>query len=320
MREFLKNFDYLKRLKFIGGFLIALTVLTYLANIHRYFEMINSFAVYYFYLLLLLAIPFFIKKQWIWGTAFLLFSFLNLSKFAYLYFSPDQASVSNTEKLLILNLFTANKEHQKVIKLIKEEQADHICLVEVNDRWEFEIRKSLNKEYPHVIAKPRSDNFGILFMSKKPFKGEIIYVDGIPVIKAIYPEKTIVSVHPLPPISKNYFQKRNEFLAEIKNWNLSDKNLIVCGDFNAVPWSPFFKKMLKENNLKLASQGFGINTSWPTNIPFLRIPIDHCLVSQNGSIKSYKIGPNVGSDHFPIVAEFGFTQDQETTENTKTTE
>ncbi len=306
MREFLKNYNYLLRFKYIGGLIVFLSLVSCLASVHRYFEMINSFVVYYFYLLLFISIPFFIKKKWFLAILFTSFALLNLSKFVHLYFSPEQNKSARTDKIFVLNVFTANESHEQVINLIKKENPDHITLTEVNERWSFEVKKNLLKDYPHILSIPRRDNFGILFMSKKNFDKEQIYVDGIPVIKAVFKDFTIISVHPLPPISKNYFLRRNEFLAQIKNWTAGTKNLIVCGDFNAVPWSPFFKSMMKESKLKSCSRGFGINTSWPTNIPFLRIPIDHCLISLDGYVKSFKRGPSVGSDHFPLITEFGF--------------
>ena len=307
MREFLKNYDYLLRLKFIGAALILFTLLSYLATVHRYFEMINCFIVYYFYILLVIALTFFIKKQWFWGTVFFVFAILNLSKFVYLYFAPEQAQIDHSDKILVLNVFTANQQHSKVIELIKQENPDHITLTEVNERWSFEITKALSSTYPNILSVPRRDNFGIMFLSKRSFEGEEIYVDEIPALKAKFKDFTVISVHPLPPISKSYFKRRNEFLAEIKNWTANIDSLILCGDFNAVSWSPFFKEMQDENNLRLCSQGFGINTSWPTNIPFLRIPIDHCLISKNGTALTFKRGPSVGSDHFPLVTEFGFS-------------
>lgn len=306
MKEYLKNFNWLLRLKFIGGLFVLLTLLSLLASFHRYFEMLNSFVVYFFYFLLFSAIPFFIKKQWLFGVVFISFAMLNLSKFIHLYFTPGQDSVAETEKVFVLNVFTANKSHDKVIELIRKENPDHITLTEVNDRWSFEIKKALLKDYPNYLSLPRSDNFGIMFLSKRKFGKEEIYEDGIPVIKAKFNNLTIISVHPLPPISKHYFKRRNEFLARIKNWTGDTKNLLICGDFNTVPWSPFFKSMCKENKVRSCSLGFGINNSWPTNLPVIRIPIDHCLISLNGFVKSFKRGPSVDSDHFPLIAEFGF--------------
>lgn len=308
MKEFIKSYDLLLRIKYIAYLISAFSLLSFLARYWLYFELINSFRVYYFYILLLFSIPFFIKKKWRLASIFLLCSFLNGSQFINLYITPNQSNVSSTEKTFVLNVFTANKNHQSVLDIIKAEDPDHIVLTEINQRWFTEIHRALVKQYPYILAHPRPDNFGIMFLSKQEFDGEKIFANGIPVIKAKFLKFTLLAVHPLPPINQHYFTDRNKFLSNIKTWLSGSENVLICGDFNTVPWSPFFKDLLEENKLKNCSEGFGINTSWPTNIPFLRIPIDHCLISKNGSIRQFNRGPSVGSDHFPISVEYGFAE------------
>ena len=43
--------------------------------------------------------------------------------------------------------------------------------------------------------------------------------------------------------------------------------------------------------------------TWPTYNPLLWIPIDHCLVSPEIIVTDRQIGPDVGSDHYPIVVD-----------------
>jgi endonuclease/exonuclease/phosphatase (EEP) superfamily protein YafD len=49
--------------------------------------------------------------------------------------------------------------------------------------------------------------------------------------------------------------------------------------------------------------GFGIQASWPTQIPPLGIPLDHCLVSPELVVLDRRLGPAVGSDHRPVILE-----------------
>ena len=308
MRDFFKNYDYLLRLKYLVYLLGILTILSFLARYSILLELLNSFRVHYFILLLLFSIPFFLKKKWVYAISFLLLSLVNLSQFIHLYFTANQSTAEDPEKIFILNVLTANKDHQAVLDLITKENPDHITLTEVNSRWSDQIENALSKSYPYVATKPRSDNFGIMFLSKKKFEFEIIDAHGIPVIKSIFPAKTILSIHPLPPINASYFEQRNKLLANIKNWIDEDENNIVCGDFNTVPWSPYFKDMAEENKLRSCNNGFGVQTTWPTNLPFLRIPIDHCMISENGFVQSFKRLSSVGSDHFPILVEFSFKE------------
>jgi endonuclease/exonuclease/phosphatase family metal-dependent hydrolase len=51
-----------------------------------------------------------------------------------------------------------------------------------------------------------------------------------------------------------------------------------------------------------ARLGFGVKTSWPVPVPsFLRIPIDHCLLSDDFHVTSVEVGSSIGSDHLPLV-------------------
>ena len=42
-------------------------------------------------------------------------------------------------------------------------------------------------------------------------------------------------------------------------------------------------------------------------MPLLLIPIDHCLYGSGLHVNAKKIGPNVGSDHYPVVVDFSST-------------
>jgi endonuclease/exonuclease/phosphatase (EEP) superfamily protein YafD len=48
--------------------------------------------------------------------------------------------------------------------------------------------------------------------------------------------------------------------------------------------------------------------SWPTWSSALRVPIDNCFVSGGVAVRSYEDGPDVGSDHRPLVVDLGVTR------------
>jgi endonuclease/exonuclease/phosphatase (EEP) superfamily protein YafD len=79
---------------------------------------------------------------------------------------------------------------------------------------------------------------------------------------------------------------------------------MVLGDLNLSPWSPYFGDLLSSAGLRDSREGFGIQASWPTAVPLLRVPIDHVLYSPEVVINHRQIGPDVGSDHLPVVVDF----------------
>ncbi len=58
-------------------------------------------------------------------------------------------------------------------------------------------------------------------------------------------------------------------------------------------------------------RGFGVQRSWPTSMKVsilgtMRIPIDHALVSRDVKVLDRRVGPFIGSDHFPIMVDIAF--------------
>ncbi len=85
---------------------------------------------------------------------------------------------------------------------------------------------------------------------------------------------------------------------------------MVLGDFNTTPWNYYFQKFLKESGLRDSSQGFGPQPTWPNFSRLLSIPIDHCLHSAEIVIVGRQIGPDVGSDHYPVIVDYALKGDK----------
>lgn len=116
---------------------------------------------------------------------------------------------------------------------------------------------------------------------------------------------TILATHPPPPVGSAYSRQRNGQFSAISEYVRNAKSeVLLLGDLNTSPWSPFFRQLLLESGLRDGSQGLGIQPTWPTANSLFRIPLDHCLHSPNIQIISKKVGPDVGSDHFPIIVDF----------------
>jgi endonuclease/exonuclease/phosphatase (EEP) superfamily protein YafD len=210
-----------------------------------------------------------------------------------------------------LNLNAGNSNTEKVLRVIKKNNPDLLLLEEVTPQWAKAL-SGLSTNYPHQISEPQTDCFGIILLSKVPLKqGKIVDIGstGVPsiVAEAHFPLGTItvIGTHPLPPISANYSAKRNQLLAALPQL-IKEQHypVLLMGDLNLSPWSPYFKQLLRDSELKNSMKGFGFQPSWPSRIHLLRIPLDHLLYSSEIRIHSRQIGENVGSDHFPLFVEF----------------
>lgn len=78
---------------------------------------------------------------------------------------------------------------------------------------------------------------------------------------------------------------------------------MLAGDFNATPWSPFFRDFLRHSRVSAGASTWSLNPTWPAGsvgTVLLRIPLDHCRVSADLAVVSQQVGPDIGSDHFPL--------------------
>ncbi len=78
-----------------------------------------------------------------------------------------------------------------------------------------------------------------------------------------------------------------------------------CWRFELCPASPYFGDFLKATGLRDSRRGWGWQATWNASRPLLRIPIDHCLVEPEMHVLNREVGPDIGSDHFPIWARIG---------------
>jgi endonuclease/exonuclease/phosphatase (EEP) superfamily protein YafD len=182
--------------------------------------------------------------------------------------------------------------------------------------------KAIEKDYPYQIIKlPRMDfsAFGIALYSKYPLTDPRIEHFGtllgssestIPSISALInfdnqPIRLIIT-HPVPP---TLFAYRNSQLASMGAARKQyEKNLIILGDLNVSQWSPFFQKLTQQTGLRDSQLGFGVQPSWPSQQWWIRTPIDHILVSPDIQVLNRSIGPEVGSDHLPVLARIALKE------------
>jgi endonuclease/exonuclease/phosphatase (EEP) superfamily protein YafD len=79
--------------------------------------------------------------------------------------------------------------------------------------------------------------------------------------------------------------------------------VIVIGDFNATPWSYAFKDFSSETGLVNSQNGYGLDATWPSTFPVTLVPLDHMLHSDSLTTVTRKVGPDLGSDHLPLLVE-----------------
>lgn len=216
--------------------------------------------------------------------------------------SPDPSA--KRWKLVSCNVNTANTRYDDVLRFLEREDAEVIFLMEVNEAWMAALRP-LEARYPFRLAVPREDNFGIAIFSKLPFQGgeQAFGHYALPSADLTLPEQNVrlVAVHTLPPSGAENSRMRNEQLRELAEAVRGGPRVVLCGDLNLTPYSPWFGEFLKSSGLH--SSAPPVSPTWLRHHPLFAIPIDHVLTGRDLAVAQRRVGPSLGSDHNPLVVE-----------------
>ena len=211
-------------------------------------------------------------------------------------------------RVLVLNVHTESTSFARVRQLIAAEHPDVIGLVEVSQRWLDALAPAL-AGYAGRIEEPRPDNFGIALYARGAVHGstDVIATPLPSVVADVSLEGArfdVILTHPVPPISATALaQQATQFEAVADRARKATSPVLVMGDFNATPWSRPFLRVLRRSRLCDSRAGFGVQASFPAGSALLRIPIDHVLASCSIGIRARRIGPDVGSDHLPVIVD-----------------
>lgn len=279
---------------------------------HHLFELTSHFRLHYAAAFALLLLIFLLIRQWRWSVFATIGVIANAAPAVPWITAPTPppAPDSTPLRVLLSNVHTANTNTQPLLDLIRAEQPDLIVLEEVDDRWAAEL-KTLDASYPTSRTVPREDNFGIGIWSRIPLNEIRVVESGtydVPTITAVatIAGQTIklIATHPVPPASSDGATARNNHLEEVaKMANQSEIPSVIVGDLNVTMWSPYYTKFEAQSGLKNVRRGFGILPSWPVPFAMAGIPLDHCMVHSSIGVRSVRLGPNIQSDHLPLIVD-----------------
>jgi endonuclease/exonuclease/phosphatase (EEP) superfamily protein YafD len=309
------NLSFVGLVQVVATFTIILSLLTLFNQHHRYLELFSHFKLQYLIASIVCAVILALYKNHTFTVVLLIIAVLNSVFVVPWYFSNSENKFVNEHvdlTLLHSNVLTNNVEFEKFIDLIKQENPDVFVMQEVNQTWLNEIRE-LEKSYSYKYTIPKEDNFGIALFSKYPFKSAQEVKSGtfqIPSIVVIISIKeqpvTIITTHPLPPVSNVYYHSRNSQINKVAELSRNHQGpLILIGDLNITMWSHDYKPLETETDLRNARKGYGLLPTWPSMflLPMFMIPIDHVLISSHLVVHDIKVANNIGSDHLPLIVK-----------------
>lgn len=253
------------------------------------------------------------KRQGRWSAIALLGVALNFWPIVSWYVPKSRVASSQRRlKLVQYNVQYPDKGYQDVIDFLREEQPDIVALQEITPAWAKGLAP-LSAQFENVRIEPEGWGNGIAVYSRIKFdQSETLDFgsDHRPnlLVKFTWEGRQIslLTTHPPNPFGENRFEGRNEqLMATAQLMNSLPAPKILIGDLNITMWSPYYQKLVADTQLVNTREGYGLLPTWHAQIlfPFLMIPIDHCLVSQDIAVAAIRTGKTLGSDHLPLIIE-----------------
>lgn len=287
-----------------------------------FFELFCHWRLQYALCLLATGLCLLLLRRWKLAVLCAAFGLANASTLVPLFHGPPRAEASDGRfRVTLSNVNTNLGDPRRVLSMIGELDPEIVVLLEISDRWLVDLAP-LRESHPHHVEIPRSDNFGIALYSIYPLlstetpylptadaavsdASQISVPSIVAVIETAEGPITLIATHPVPPPGPAYAAARDDHLEALASMvRMAPPPVILIGDLNTTPWSPHFKRLVRASELLDSARGHGLQPTWPVQNPLLWIPIDHCLHSPDLVVLERSVGPNVGSDHFPLTLDF----------------
>lgn len=220
-------------------------------------------------------------------------------------------------RVAALNVFYRNPDPARALAWLRAAQPDAAILLEITPRWRTALA-DLSKEFPHqhyaVASLQRVGGpveRGALLLSRWPIEHAETVALGAHTEPAIAATLTVsehsvrvIGVHTCWPLGRAVSAERNQQLLQLAGLaRATSVPLVVAGDLNISPFSPHYQSLIATSGLRSAARSTPWQPTWPTFLPPGGIHIDHVLVSGLISVRRFRRGPAIGSDHLPVLAD-----------------
>jgi endonuclease/exonuclease/phosphatase (EEP) superfamily protein YafD len=226
---------------------------------------------------------------------------------------PKSTSLEARDRLALLttNVFQDCRDAGALLQIIDDADPDLVLAVETDEWWSARLTEALRTRYPHVLAYPLSNGYGMSLFSRLELLQPIVRFlvdDAIPSVKTGVrlrsgPVVDLYGLHPQPPAPLQDSTERDTELVrvgiEIRN---SGRPSVVLGDLNDVAWSPTTVEFARAGDLRDPRRGRGFFNTYPARLPGLRYPLDYVFHTKHFSVCSMRVLPKTGSDHLPLIA------------------
>lgn len=226
--------------------------------------------------------------------------------------AAETAPVCAGEDVVVVtaNLRYTNHDAQPLLRWLAEERPDVVVLQEITPQWAAVLRQL--RDYPQGRILPRRDPYGIALLSRWPIEAiEPVDLagDGLPSLDATVRVRgrtvRVIGLHTRWPITPHLARLRDRALERAAVLvRARPVPTVAAGDLNLTPDAPMFAVTLEKSGLRDAFGGRGWHPTWMAGFWPLALRIDHQLASPDMCVERVRVGPDIGSDHRPLIASY----------------
>ncbi len=220
-----------------------------------------------------------------------------------------------TLKVIQFNLWGRNRDPEATTRWILQEDPDIIVFQEGFAR-SGGVARALADRYPHrtTCAEPRACSTMILAKRAPVAEGGLQagvskanLMGAWATFRGSRGSYTVVGAHYTWPVPAGPQQQQTLRLARVLE-TFPKESLIVTGDFNSTPWSFSLRRQDRLFGLERRTRAL---FTWPAGrfsrlrfaAPFPILAIDQVYAGSDWKTVAVRRGPELGSDHYPVVVE-----------------
>ncbi|MGF1484286.1 MAG: endonuclease/exonuclease/phosphatase family protein [Opitutales bacterium] len=287
--------------------LFALSLIPYFGTFDWKLDLLSNFRMQYALAAVCGLLAAGLLRQRILAACFILGLLINLSEILRW---PDTVTAAKEErvfKVIAFNLYSGNESLEAVLDWVQAQEPDIFIAIEYNSilaRQLHALTDELGYErtfrFDHSTA--IFSRLPLQVRANEPARGLVAVEIADPETRQNF---LLTGIHLISPRQPRFWEHRNRQLEDLAQaCASSDKPLLVMGDLNCSPYSPFFKKFVDASGLQPARGTWLPLVTWTRYSPLLFSSIDHVFISEGITTVRQATGPSLGSDHWPIVYEF----------------
>lgn len=305
--------------------LAALTAMCIVAGFfgrqHRYLEIASSFQLQYLIAGVVLTIMLSLLRSWRWMALAAACAVITGAQVLPWYMNrPVVAGSAGGRgggadgprlRLMLFNVHQRNTRFDDVIRHVRAVDPDVVVFQETHEEW-FSRLQPLRESMPHAHHEPGGLMRGMCVFSKQPLadlRRHSFKNSSSPSMAWTMTfggrSVAMLASHPWPPVTWESDESRKEqLMLTAEHLRTLLRPAILLGDLNSTMWGYSYREFERRSGLVNARRGFGVLPSHPMDELFvLRVPIDHCLLSDDLAVTDCRLGEPCGSDHAPLIVE-----------------